>query len=91
MANLGQAVKYGHGKIFTTTLNQLDVLSLLPFPLFYSLYITLIYGMFLNKALWVFDELGRYCEKKQGCDHKLVGEGKKQVCDHKLVGVSELN
>ncbi len=60
MANLAQAVEYGHGKIFTTTLNQLDVLSLLPFPLFYCLYITLIYGMFLNKALWVFDELGRY-------------------------------
>jgi hypothetical protein len=27
---------YGHGKIFTTILNQLDVLSFLPFPLFYS-------------------------------------------------------
>jgi hypothetical protein len=35
MADLSQVVNYGHGEIFTTILNQLDVLSLLPFSLFY--------------------------------------------------------
>jgi hypothetical protein len=56
MADHPQAVGYGHGKIFITTLNQLDVLSLFPFPLFTPLYIFLIYNMFLNKALHVFYE-----------------------------------
>jgi hypothetical protein len=36
MVDLPQAVGYGHGEIFTTTLSQLDSLSLLPFSLFYS-------------------------------------------------------
>jgi hypothetical protein len=36
MVNLLQAIDYGHGEIFTPTLNQLDVLSLLPFPSFFS-------------------------------------------------------
>ncbi len=31
MADLSQVVNYGHGEIFTPTLSQLDVLSLLPF------------------------------------------------------------
>jgi hypothetical protein len=44
MVDLPQVVDYGHEKFFTTTLNQLDVLSLLP------LYISLIYGVFFNKA-----------------------------------------
>ncbi len=42
-------VDYGRGKIFTT--RQLDVLSLLPFLLF-----SLIYDVFFNKALQVFDD-----------------------------------
>jgi len=36
MTNLPQAINYGHGEIFIATLSQLDILSLLPFPLFYS-------------------------------------------------------
>jgi hypothetical protein len=32
VANLPQVVNYGHGEIFTPTLSQLNVLSLLPFP-----------------------------------------------------------
>ncbi len=36
MANLPQAIDYEDGEIFTTTLSQFDVLSLLPFSLFYS-------------------------------------------------------
>jgi hypothetical protein len=35
MTNLPQVINYEHGKIFTPTLSQLDILSLLPFPLFY--------------------------------------------------------
>jgi hypothetical protein len=36
MANLPQAISYGNTYIFITTLSQLDILSLFPFPLFYS-------------------------------------------------------
>jgi hypothetical protein len=32
MANLPQVIGYGHREIFTTTLSQLAILSLLPFP-----------------------------------------------------------
>jgi len=58
MANLSQAVSYGVGEIFTTTLNQLAVLSC-PFSLilnFTPLYISLIYSVFFNKALQEFHE-----------------------------------
>jgi len=50
MADLSQVVGYGHEKIFTITLNQLMYCH---FPLFLNftpLYISLIYGVFFNKA-----------------------------------------
>jgi hypothetical protein len=59
MADHQQTINYRHGKIFTATLSQLDVLSFLPFPLFYSFEHFPIYGAFLaflNKALQVFDD-----------------------------------
>jgi hypothetical protein len=56
MANLPQVIGYGHGEIFTTTLSELDVLLLLPFFYFTPLYISLIYGVFLNKALQILDD-----------------------------------
>ncbi len=36
MADIPQMINYGHGETFTPTLSQLDILSFLPFPLFYS-------------------------------------------------------
>jgi hypothetical protein len=48
---VSQVISYEHAKIFIATLNQLDILSLLPFPLFYSFLrspnlVPLIYGAF---------------------------------------------
>jgi hypothetical protein len=47
MTDLPQVVDYEHEKIFTTTLSQLDLMSLRPFPSFHSfLYVSLIYSVF---------------------------------------------
>jgi hypothetical protein len=56
MADHPQTINYEHGKIFIATLSQLDVLSFLPFPLFYSFVHFPIHSVFLNKALQVFDD-----------------------------------
>ncbi len=64
MADLPQIVDCGHGEIFTTTLSRLDILSLLPFPLFYSFVHFLIYCVFINKALHVFDDIKTIQTKK---------------------------
>jgi hypothetical protein len=65
MADLPQIVDCGHGEIFTTILSRLDILSLLPFPLFYSFVHFLIYGVFINKALHVFDDIKTIQTKKK--------------------------
>ncbi len=64
MVDLPQIVDCGHGEIFTTTLSRLDILSLLPFPLFYSFVHFLIYCVFINKALHVFDDIKTIKTKK---------------------------
>ncbi len=53
MTDLPQAVGYGHGEILTPTLSQLDVLSLLFFLNFTTLYIFLIHVCFFNEAFQV--------------------------------------
>ncbi len=50
MADLSQVVSYGHGKDFTVTLNKLMSCHLSLFLNFPLLYISLIYGVFFNKA-----------------------------------------
>jgi len=50
MTDLSQAVNYEHEKIFTVTLNQFMSCHLSLFLNFIPLYISLIYGVFFNKA-----------------------------------------
>jgi len=54
MADLPHVVNYGHGELFWTNLMSCHF-SLFLYLTF--LYISLIYSVFLNKALQVFDEL----------------------------------